>query len=161
MSNSLGVRGLLNSPGQNTRVGSCSLLQGILPTQGSNPGLPHCRQILYQLSHQGSPRILEWVAYPFSSRSSRTRNQPGVSCIAGRFFTSWATREALKCSHPKLLLSEYIKSYQLVCYSWFILTLISFIFLILHTVFLLLWEFLACIKIKKMYSVSHTLQQHQ
>ena len=36
-------------------------------TQGSNSGLPHCRQILYQLSHKGSPRILEWVAYPFSS----------------------------------------------------------------------------------------------
>ena len=36
----------------------------IFPTQGSNPGLPHCRQILYQLSHKGSPRILEWVAYP-------------------------------------------------------------------------------------------------
>ena len=43
-----------NSPGQNTGVGSLSLLQGIFPTQGSNPGLPHCRQILYQLSHQGS-----------------------------------------------------------------------------------------------------------
>ena len=40
-----------NSPGQNTRVGSFSLLQGIFPTQGSNPGLPHCRQNLYQLSH--------------------------------------------------------------------------------------------------------------
>ena len=37
------------SSGQNTGVGSCSLLQGIFPTQGSNPGLPHCRQILYQL----------------------------------------------------------------------------------------------------------------
>ena len=47
-----------------------SLLQGIFSTQGLNPGLPHCRQILYQLSHKGSPRILEWVAYPFSSRSS-------------------------------------------------------------------------------------------
>ena len=44
-----------NSPGQNTRVGSLSLLQGIFPTQGSNPGLLHCRQILYQLSHEGSP----------------------------------------------------------------------------------------------------------
>ena len=49
----------LNSPGQNTGVGSLSLLQGIFPTQGSNPGLPHWRQILYQLSHQGSPRTLE------------------------------------------------------------------------------------------------------
>ena len=44
-----------SSPGQNTGVGSLSLLQGIFPTQGSNPGLPHCGQILYQLSHKGSP----------------------------------------------------------------------------------------------------------
>ena len=72
----------------NTGVGSLSLLQGIFPTQRSNPGLPHCRRILYQLSHQGSPRILEWVAYPFSSGSSRPRNRTGVSCIAGRFFTN-------------------------------------------------------------------------
>ena len=57
-----------NSLSQNTGVGSLSLLQGIFPTQGSNPGLPHCRQILYQLSHKGSPRILEWVT--FSSGSS-------------------------------------------------------------------------------------------
>ena len=46
-----------NSPGQNTGVGSLSLLQGIFPSQGSNPGLPHCRRILYQLSHKGSPTI--------------------------------------------------------------------------------------------------------
>ena len=45
---------LWNSPGQNTGVGSISPLQGIFPTQGSNPGLPHCRSILYQLSHKGS-----------------------------------------------------------------------------------------------------------
>ena len=44
-----------NSPGQNTGVGSLSLLQVIFPTQGSNPGLPHCRRILYQLSFKGSP----------------------------------------------------------------------------------------------------------
>ena len=41
-----------NSPGQSTGVGSCSLLQGIFPTQGSNPGLLHCRRILYQLSYR-------------------------------------------------------------------------------------------------------------
>ena len=57
-------------------------------TQGSNPGLPHCRWILYCLRHQGSPRILEWVAYPFSSRSSWPRDQTHVSCIAGAFFTA-------------------------------------------------------------------------
>ena len=54
VSDSLRPHGLYNSPGQNTGVGSLSLLQGIFPTQRSNPGLPHCRQILYQLSHQGS-----------------------------------------------------------------------------------------------------------
>ena len=84
MSDSLQSHGLYspwNSAGQNTGVGSLSLLQGIFPTQGSNPGLPHFRQILYHLSHKGSPRILEWVAYPFSSGSSLPRNRAGVSCI--------------------------------------------------------------------------------
>ena len=60
MSDSLPPHGLYspwNSPGQNTRVGSLSLLQGIFPTEGSNPGLPHCRQILYQLSHKRSPLL--------------------------------------------------------------------------------------------------------
>ena len=64
------------------------LLQGILPTRGSSPGLLHCRQNLYQLNHQESPRILEWVVYPFSRRSSRPRNGTGFSCIAGGFFTN-------------------------------------------------------------------------
>ena len=96
VSDSLWLHGLCtpwNFPGQNTGVSSLSLLQGILPTQGLNPSLPHRGQVLYQLSHKGSPRILEWVAYPFSSRSSRPRNRTGVSCIAGRFSTNWAIRE--------------------------------------------------------------------
>ena len=79
-----GLSSQWNSPGQNIGVGSHSLLQGIFPAQGSNPRLLHCRRILYQLSHQGSPRILDWVACPFSGGSS-DRNQTGVSCIAGRF----------------------------------------------------------------------------
>ena len=82
-----------NSPGRNTGVGSLSLLQGIFPTPGSNPGFLLCRQIPYQLSHKGSPRILEWVACPFSSGSSQPGNQTEVSRIAGGFFISWATRE--------------------------------------------------------------------
>ena len=86
----------LQLPGQNTGVGSLSLLQGIFPTQGSNPGLLHCRSILNQLNHKGSPRILEWVAYTFSSRSSWTRKQTRVSCIAGGFFTNWTIRDALE-----------------------------------------------------------------
>ena len=79
------------------RILDChALLQGIFPTQGSNPGLPHCRQILYHLSHQGSPRILEWVAYLFSRGSSWPRDQTGVFCIADGFFNR-ANREALYC----------------------------------------------------------------
>ena len=73
MSDSLQPHGLYspwNSSGQSTGVGSLSLLQGIIPTQELNLGLLHCRWILYQLSHQGSPRILEWVAVPFSRGSS-------------------------------------------------------------------------------------------
>ena len=56
------VRG--NSPDKNIGVSCHALLQGISPTQGLNPNLPHGRQILYCLSHQGRPTILEWVAYP-------------------------------------------------------------------------------------------------
>ena len=97
-SDSLWPHGLYSpwdSLGQNTGVGSLSFLQGIFPTQGLNPGLLHCGQILYQLSHKGSSRILEWVAYPFSSRSSWPRNRTRVSCIAGSFFTNWTIRETL------------------------------------------------------------------
>ena len=108
MSDSLRPHGLYspwNSPGQNTVVGSLSLLQWIFPTQGLNPGLLHCRQILYQLSHRGSQRILEWVASPFSRGSSQPRNQTRVSCTAGGFFTSWAAREA-QCLCPTRLMCE-------------------------------------------------------
>ena len=59
-----------DSPGENTGLGCHALLQEIFPSQGSNPGLLQYRWILYHLSHQESPRILEWVAYPFSRGSS-------------------------------------------------------------------------------------------
>ena len=101
MSDSLWPHGLYspwNSPGQNTGVGSLSLLQGIFPTQGSNPGLPHCRQILNWLSHKGSPRILEWVACPFSSGPSRPRNRTGVCFL----------------SNPKMLFSLLPKQHERV-----------------------------------------------
>ena len=61
VSDSLRPHGLYspwNSPCQNTGVGSLSLLQGVFPTQELNPGLPHCRRILYQLSYQGSPAYI-------------------------------------------------------------------------------------------------------
>ena len=89
----------LYSPGQNTGVGSHSLLQGMFPIQGLNPGLPHCRRILYQLSHKGSPRMLKWVAYPFSRGSFWPRNQSRVSWIAGGFFTTCAIEKASRINY--------------------------------------------------------------
>ena len=88
--------------------------RGIVPTQGSNPGLLHCGRILYQLSHKRSPRILEWVAYPFSRGSSWPRSRTGVSCIAGRFFTNWAMREAWAIKQVSKLFKG-LKSYKLCC----------------------------------------------
>ena len=114
MSDYLRLHGLnspWNSPGQNTGAGSLSLLHRIFPTQGMNPGLLHCRQILYQLSHKGSPRILEWVAYPFSRGSSWLRNRTRISCIAGRFFTNWAIREA----PPKI---RVFSNESILCIRW-------------------------------------------
>ena len=119
-----------NSPGKNIGVGYPFPSPRIFPTHGSNPGILHCRQILYHLSCQGSPyvfllhaeslqscpalcdlmdcsppgssvhgilqaRILEWVAISCSRESSWPIDQTQVSCIAGRFFTIWATREPL------------------------------------------------------------------
>ena len=117
VSDSLQPHGLYspwNFPGQNTGVGSLSFLQGIFPAQGLKPGLLHCRRILYQLSHKGSPRILEWVVYPFSSRSSWPRNRTRVSCIAGGFFTNWTIRKARKRVYLTEL-SRYVDIYNSLC----------------------------------------------
>ena len=77
-----------DSPGRNAGVGCHFLLRRIFPTQGSNPDLPHCRQILYHLSHQGSPkRILGWVAI---SSSRETHCQPQ---------TNWGARSSPADAH--------------------------------------------------------------
>jgi len=89
-----------DSSGQNTGVGSHSLLQGIFSAQRSKTGLLHCRQILYHVNHRRSPIILEWVAYPFSRGSSQPRNWTSISCIAGELFISWGTREAPLAPDP-------------------------------------------------------------
>ena len=89
MSNSLQPRGLqptrLLCPwkfsGKNTGVDCHALLQGIFPTQGLNPGLSHCRQILYHLNHQGSPRILESVAYPSPGDLPNPRIKPASPAL--------------------------------------------------------------------------------
>ena len=119
-----------NSPGQNTGMGSLSLLQGIFQTQGSNLGLPHCRRILHQLSYKGSPRILEWVAYPFSSISSRPRNQTRVSCIAGGFFTNWVIREVLL---PRTIPFNWLINLATLSLSWGMQNLLVIAWLLVAT----------------------------
>ena len=105
-----------DSPSKHTRVGCHALLQSIFPTQGSNPGFPHCRQILYQLSHKWSPRILEWALCLFSSLSLLQpvwlRNWTRVSCLAGGFFTNWVIREALviMSTKPSIMSTKKKKS---------------------------------------------------
>ena len=119
--------------------------RGIFPTQGLNPGLLHWRQILYQLSHKGSPIILEWVAYPFSGGSSWPRNLTGVSCIAGGYFTNWAIGKVkmifsdiwfVKMLFPPLgylfifftaLKNKVLNFYNVLVYFFFITCVFTFI----------------------------------
>ena len=70
-----------DSPGQNTGVGSLSLLQGIFSTQGLNPGLLHCRQILYQLSH----------------KKPENTGEGSLSLLQGIFLTKESNRGLLHC----------------------------------------------------------------
>ena len=83
----------LEFPGKNTGVGSHSLLQGIFPTQGSNLSLLHCRQILYRLSHQGSPRHVHGDAKSSASLDTGARSTSG-------------TKMGLKSKKRALLLSQ-------------------------------------------------------
>ena len=84
-------------------MGCHAVLQGIFPTQGLNPGLLHSRQSLYQQSHKGSPRILEWVAIP----SPADLPDPGIeprSPALQPYLTNWAIREAWVWTSLKLWL---------------------------------------------------------
>ena len=69
-----------------------------LPNPGIKPRSPALQVDSLPVEYKGSPRIVEWVAYPFSSRSSQPRNWTRDSCIASRFFTNWAIRKAFSHS---------------------------------------------------------------
>ena len=71
-----------NSPGQNTGVGSLSLVQGMFPTPGLNPGLPHCRQIPYQLSYQGSPSQRTEVFISQNPKTPKASLWTGVTLLS-------------------------------------------------------------------------------
>ena len=72
-------------PGKNTGVGCHFLLQGSFLIQGSNPGLPHCRQMLYHLSHQGSPNFVLDTDYKPSTPLSSAANAWAAHCLEVQF----------------------------------------------------------------------------
>ena len=92
---------------KNTGEGSLSLLQGNFPIQELNLGLRHCRRLLYQLSHHVSPRILEWVAYPFFSGSSPPRNGTGVSSLTGRSLPTKLSEKPSRTKKRKKLVCDH------------------------------------------------------
>ena len=123
MSNSLRPHGLhpgrllcpRDSPGKNTGVGCCALLQGIFPTQELNPGLLHYRQILYHLSHQGSPTVNilnDKMLKTFPSRSGIREGCPDNHCNSTLFRVFWLvckTRKTHKnCKEKNRKLSLFI-----------------------------------------------------
>ena len=144
------------SPGQNTGAGSCSLLQGIFPNPGIEPGSPVLQVDSFPAELPGKPlkgkvaqswltlcdpvdytvhgilqaRILEWVVFPFSSGSSWPRNWTGVSCIAGRLFTSWATREA---PWPEIIPTPWVVKAQIPNHET------NFFLLLVLPIFIPLW----------------------
>ena len=130
MSDSLWFQGLYslwNSPGQNTGEGSHSLLQGIFPIQGSNPGLLNCRQILYCLRHQGSLSMYRYKWSCFSTHSSllffirtgilESWGSPGFSKIKIYSFSGPRSFYPLKLLSPNCFLSNR-KSLKIVSYWW-------------------------------------------
>ena len=108
LSDSLWPHGLHSpwtSPGQNTGVGSHSLLQGIFPTRGSNSGLPHCRWILYQLSHKGSHECI--LKYFIIKRKSCTGD------------CAWANSERINNLHKQVAQKPKVPN---SCYSAYFLS---------------------------------------
>ena len=104
-----------NSMGQNTGVGSQFPFPGDLPSPEIQFMSPALQVDSLPADHQGSPRILEWGAYPFSSRSSWPKNQTRVSFTAGGFFTNWASREAPRHMYIYIHMSMYVWACVYVC----------------------------------------------
>ena len=101
------------SPGKNTGAGCHALLQGIFPIQGWNPGLPHCRPVLYCLSYQGSPRILEWVASSFYRESSHPGIRPRSPALQMDSLPAELPRSRTIVKLKLLILDEIVNFFQI------------------------------------------------
>ena len=115
---------------KNTGLGCYALLQGILATQGLYPGLPHFREILYYLSHQGSPRILEWVAYPFSRDLPNPGIKPGSPELQAYSLPAALPRKPVhNHTHPNIIwpMLKQLASFTLLCKGMHIHISIMFI----------------------------------
>ena len=97
-----------DSPGKNSGVGCHAFLQRIFLTQGKKPRSPTLQADNLPLSHQGSPRILEWIAYTFSRESSQLRTWTRIFCIAGRFFTNRAKGKLMGLSYMAFIMLRYV-----------------------------------------------------
>ena len=109
VSNSLWLQGLYspwNSPGQATGVSGLSLLQGIFPTQGLNPSLPHCRLILYQLSHKGSPQLVGGVCSSLGSVSPQQKFEVMDGPVLQLSFI-WQAKENASWRHEGWLTQKF------------------------------------------------------
>ena len=113
------------SPGLNTGMGSPSLLQGVFPTQGSNPGLPYCGQILYHLSHKGSPRILECSLSLLQQIFPTQESNRGLLHCSWIFFTNWAIRKASDQFHPRIILLSPMSLLCSTCIPAFLVVIIQ------------------------------------
>ena len=103
-----------NSPGQNTGVRSLSLLQGIFPTQGLNPGLLHCRQIFYQLSHKGNPEYIPQILL----KETEWEPQPCPSIRVGA--------SAERAWLPSLCLNRWTPCWPLSTFIWWQFQLVGY-----------------------------------
>ena len=98
-----------DSPGKNTGVGSHAFLQGIFPTQGFNPGLSHCRWILYHLSHQGSPKY--WASLSLHQWNFLSQELNWILLHCRWILTNWATREAAYSMTVPYSMTVYVKCF--------------------------------------------------
>ena len=126
MSDSFQLYSPWNSPGQNTAVGSLSLLQGIFPTQGLNADLPHCRQIFYQLSHKGIPtdrwsglrKLKDLISSPQALKKdlrAEPRHGPRQTIQRSPRLSLSAWGDILDWASPELLLQHLPEAWRQQC----------------------------------------------